>query len=53
MEFVLSYVVCMSVIEVFDRAFYHVMPKSQNRFRSNMELELNDKHQHNALHTQQ
>jgi hypothetical protein len=40
MEFVLLYVVCMRAIEVFDRAFHHLVPKSQNKFRSNMELEV-------------
>jgi len=49
MEFVLSYVVCMSVVEVFDRAFHHVVLKSQTRFRSNMELEVYTKTFHKRL----
>ena len=49
MEFLLLYVVCMSVIEVFGRAFHHVVPKSQNRFRSNMELEVYNKTFHRRL----
>jgi len=47
--FVFLYVVCMSVIVVFDRAFHHVVPKLQNRFRSNMELEVYTKTFHRRL----
>jgi len=34
---------------VFDRAFHHVVPKSQNRFRSNLELEVYTKTFHRRL----
>ena len=49
MEFVVLNLVCMSVIVVFDRAFYHVVPKSRNRFRSNLELEVFTKTFHRRL----
>ena len=34
---------------MFDRAFQHVVPKSQNRFRSNLELEVYTKTFHRRL----
>jgi len=39
----------VSVIVVFDRAFHHVVPKSRNRFRSIMELEVYTKTFHRRL----
>jgi len=49
MEFLFLNVVYMSVIVVFDRAFHHVVPKSRNRFRSIMELEVYTKTFHRRL----